>query len=242
MTVDAAVVALALHPFRELPSSPGFEKVERDGLLFVFHSYPTAQLVEPLDVEASDVPSAIATARRTARERGVGCAGATFGDAGINLFGGAVLPRSWTWRLPPADEDTVGRSRRARLACFDRPGRKNVHAYSRQTRLLAPRRSTRLCRRSRTAYEQPLGVRYGIEAQLGLRRGGRASRARPFNRSPFSCRDRRSCGRAAGLRWLRLPVLRRCFRGWLRPRRRSGSGSRPRCARSPPAARRPRRR
>ena len=69
MTVDAAVVALALHPFRELPSAPGFVKVERDGLLFVFHPYPTAQLVEPLHIEASDVPSAVATARRTARER-----------------------------------------------------------------------------------------------------------------------------------------------------------------------------
>jgi len=70
MPVDAAVVALALHPFRELPSSPGFERVERDGLLFVFHPYPTAQLVEPLAVEAPDVPSAVATARRAAQERG----------------------------------------------------------------------------------------------------------------------------------------------------------------------------
>jgi GNAT superfamily N-acetyltransferase len=68
--MDAAVVALALHPFRELPSSPGFEKVEQDGLLFVFHPYPTAQLVEPVGLEASDVPSAVAAARSTARERG----------------------------------------------------------------------------------------------------------------------------------------------------------------------------
>jgi GNAT superfamily N-acetyltransferase len=70
MTVDAAVLALALHPFRELPVAPGTERIEQDGVLCCFHPYPNAQPVEPLGLAAADIPSAIATARRTARERG----------------------------------------------------------------------------------------------------------------------------------------------------------------------------
>jgi GNAT superfamily N-acetyltransferase len=70
VTLDAAVLALALHPFRELPSGPGIERVELDGVLCCFNRYPNAQIVEPVAVTAVDVPSAVASARRAARERG----------------------------------------------------------------------------------------------------------------------------------------------------------------------------
>ena len=70
MTLDAAVTTLALHPFRELPSGPGTERVEQDGVLCFFHPYPNAQIVEPLAVDAADVSSAVATARSAARKRG----------------------------------------------------------------------------------------------------------------------------------------------------------------------------
>ncbi len=70
MTVDAAVVALAVHPARELPASPGTEKIEQDGVLFIFFSTPNALLVEPLELEPVGVPVAVAEARRAARERG----------------------------------------------------------------------------------------------------------------------------------------------------------------------------
>lgn len=101
MAVDAAVAALALHPFRELPSSPGFDKVERDGLLFIFHSYPTAQLVEPLDLAASGVPSAVATARRAARERD---------------------KRLLAWWIAPEDSDLAPALEREGLVNQDTPG------------------------------------------------------------------------------------------------------------------------
>lgn len=72
MTVEAAVLTLALHPFRELPTSPGFERVEQDGVLCFFHPYPNAQPVEPLGLAAADVPAALSAARGAARERGKG--------------------------------------------------------------------------------------------------------------------------------------------------------------------------
>jgi GNAT superfamily N-acetyltransferase len=68
--VDAAVITLALHPYRELPAPPGFERVELPGVLCFFHPYPNAQLVEPRDLAVADVPSALASARAAARERG----------------------------------------------------------------------------------------------------------------------------------------------------------------------------
>lgn len=70
MPMDEAVVALALHPFRELPTPPGFERVEQQGALCFFHPYPNAQPVEPLGLAVADVPAAVAAARRAARERG----------------------------------------------------------------------------------------------------------------------------------------------------------------------------
>jgi len=48
MALDAAVLELALHPFREVPTAPGMERVEEDGVLCFFHPYPNAQPVEPL--------------------------------------------------------------------------------------------------------------------------------------------------------------------------------------------------
>jgi GNAT superfamily N-acetyltransferase len=70
MEVDGAVLALALHPFRELPPGPGTERIELDGALCFFHPYPNAQPVEPLDLTAADVPAAVASARTVARKRG----------------------------------------------------------------------------------------------------------------------------------------------------------------------------
>ena len=70
MTLDAAVVTLALHPYRELPTPPGYERVEQDGVLCFFHPYPNAQPVEPLGLAVADMPAAVVTARRAARERG----------------------------------------------------------------------------------------------------------------------------------------------------------------------------
>jgi hypothetical protein len=70
MDVPPAIVALALHPFRDLPPAPGTELIERDGILLAFHPYPIAQPVEPLALTAEDVPVAVAAARVAARERG----------------------------------------------------------------------------------------------------------------------------------------------------------------------------
>lgn len=64
------MVALALHPFRELPVPVGVERIERDGILVVFLPEPGAQPVEPLDLAAADVPVAVAGARAAARRRG----------------------------------------------------------------------------------------------------------------------------------------------------------------------------
>jgi hypothetical protein len=70
MDVQPALRALALHPFRELPASPGFERIERDGILLAFDPYPNAQIVEPLDLDVGAVPTAVAAARAAARQRG----------------------------------------------------------------------------------------------------------------------------------------------------------------------------
>jgi hypothetical protein len=119
MDPQPAVLALALHPFRELPPPPGVERIEKDGILVDINPCPTAQIIEPLDLEATEVPLAIAAARALARERGkrrwdeyrtpgnpsrqylarigdetVGTADAGFGDAGINLFGGSVVAQA----------------------------------------------------------------------------------------------------------------------------------------------------
>jgi hypothetical protein len=101
MTVEPAVVTLALHPFRELPTSPGTEKVELDGALLVVHPYPNAQLVEPRDLDAADVPLAVATARRAARERS---------------------KRLLAWWIAPEDSDLGPALEREGLVNEDTPG------------------------------------------------------------------------------------------------------------------------
>lgn len=70
MEVEPAVVALALHPFREMPLPAGVERIERAGILVVLLPEPGPQPVEPLDLEPADVPVAVAAARAAARERG----------------------------------------------------------------------------------------------------------------------------------------------------------------------------
>lgn len=101
MTVDAAVLALALHPFRELPVGPGTEKVERDGVLLMFHPNPNAQLVEPRDLDVTDVPAAVETARRCAQERS---------------------KRLLAWWIAPEDSDLGPALERAGLVNEDTPG------------------------------------------------------------------------------------------------------------------------
>jgi GNAT superfamily N-acetyltransferase len=70
VALDAGVLALALHPFRELPIAPGIERFEQDGVVIAFNPFPNAQVVEPVDLAPADVPAAVATAREAARERG----------------------------------------------------------------------------------------------------------------------------------------------------------------------------
>jgi hypothetical protein len=70
MDVQPTVLALALHPFRELPTPPGVERIARDGILLDLNPYPSAQIVEPLDLEPTEVPAAVAAARAIARDRG----------------------------------------------------------------------------------------------------------------------------------------------------------------------------
>jgi GNAT superfamily N-acetyltransferase len=69
MNVEPPVLALALHPFRELPTPPGVERVAQDGFLLDVSPYPSAQIVEPLDLEPTEVPAAVAAARAIARDR-----------------------------------------------------------------------------------------------------------------------------------------------------------------------------
>jgi GNAT superfamily N-acetyltransferase len=70
MNVQPAVLALALHPFRELPTYPGVERIAQDGILLDLSPYPSAQIVEPLDLGPAEVPAAVAATRAIARDRG----------------------------------------------------------------------------------------------------------------------------------------------------------------------------
>lgn len=99
--MDASVLTLALHPFRELPVPPGFERVEQDWAICFFHPYPNAQPVEPLDLAVADVPSAVAAARGAARERGKGLQG---------------------WWIAPEDSDLGPALEREGLVNQDTPG------------------------------------------------------------------------------------------------------------------------
>ena len=70
MDVPAAVQDLALHPFRELPLAPGSERIEREGYLLMLNPFPSAPIVEPIDVATEQVEAAVESARRVAREHG----------------------------------------------------------------------------------------------------------------------------------------------------------------------------
>lgn len=70
MDVGAAVAALALHPLRELPPTPGVERIELEGILVGSSQGPVAPRVEPLGLETADVPMAVTAARAAVRERG----------------------------------------------------------------------------------------------------------------------------------------------------------------------------
>ncbi len=69
MEIPHAVSELALHPARDLPTAPGTERIERDGYLLVLDPFPTAQIVEPIEVTPEGVEKAVESARRIARER-----------------------------------------------------------------------------------------------------------------------------------------------------------------------------
>lgn len=69
MDVPNAVRILALHPFRELPAAPGIERVESDGFLLLLNPYPSAQVVEPMNVSPETVPASVEAARTIARQR-----------------------------------------------------------------------------------------------------------------------------------------------------------------------------
>jgi GNAT superfamily N-acetyltransferase len=101
MEVPPAVRALALHPFRELPLPPAFERIERDGVQLVFSPYPNAQIVDPLDLTVAGVPAAVETSRTAARERG---------------------KRLLAWWIAPGHDELVPALEREGLVNADTPG------------------------------------------------------------------------------------------------------------------------
>jgi GNAT superfamily N-acetyltransferase len=101
VTVNAGVRTLALHPFRELPTAPGIERVELDGVICFFHPFPNAQPVEPLGLTPAAVPAAVATARSAARERD---------------------KRLQVWWIAPEDSDLGPALEREGLVNQDTPG------------------------------------------------------------------------------------------------------------------------
>jgi hypothetical protein len=60
----------ALHPFRELPTPPGFKKVEREHFLAYLHPMPVAQVVEPRELDPDDIGAAVEGARAIVRDHG----------------------------------------------------------------------------------------------------------------------------------------------------------------------------
>ena len=60
----------ALHPFRELPTPPGWRKVDRGRFLVVLHPLPFAQIVEPGELSEEEVAAAVEEARTLVREHG----------------------------------------------------------------------------------------------------------------------------------------------------------------------------
>ena len=70
MDLPEAVRLLALHPFRELPTSPDVELIETGGVLLGISPFPNAQIIEPLDITPAAVAATVAATRAIARERG----------------------------------------------------------------------------------------------------------------------------------------------------------------------------
>lgn len=70
MQVPEAIARQALHPFRELPMPPGWERVTVGPTLACFHPLPIAQMVEPVDLAAENVQAAVDEVRAAARSRG----------------------------------------------------------------------------------------------------------------------------------------------------------------------------
>jgi hypothetical protein len=68
--VPEPVCRQALHPFRELPVPPGFEKVERGRFLVILHPLPFAQIVEPGDLAEDGVGAVVDETRSLVREHG----------------------------------------------------------------------------------------------------------------------------------------------------------------------------
>jgi GNAT superfamily N-acetyltransferase len=68
--LSSAIRDQALHPIRDLPPVAGWERIERDGLVLLLDPYPTALLVEPIEIPLADVQAAVGSARRVAEEWG----------------------------------------------------------------------------------------------------------------------------------------------------------------------------
>jgi hypothetical protein len=60
----------ALHPFRELPTPPGWRKVDSRRFLAILHPLPFAQIVEPGELSEEEVGGAVEEARALVREHG----------------------------------------------------------------------------------------------------------------------------------------------------------------------------
>jgi hypothetical protein len=68
--IPAAVRALALRPFWEIPPIPGFRTVERPEFSVILHPLPVAQVAEPRDLGAAEVESAVRQVRALVRQHG----------------------------------------------------------------------------------------------------------------------------------------------------------------------------
>jgi GNAT superfamily N-acetyltransferase len=70
VVIPADVRRQALHPFQELLLPVGWKRVEGEHVLACFHTYPIAQVVEPINVGPADVDQAVAEARELVRAEG----------------------------------------------------------------------------------------------------------------------------------------------------------------------------
>ncbi len=70
MEIPADVRRQALHPSQELLLPVGWKRVEGEHVVVCFHTYPIAQVVEPINVGPADVDIAVAEARELVRAEG----------------------------------------------------------------------------------------------------------------------------------------------------------------------------